>query len=113
AGSLPEVGEQAAPAAQVALAPGGAVAAEALPAAVDDGDGCGGTRAEEGDLALGRPGAVGPQVPEVGQAARWLPGQDLAPVVLDPVGGPLEDPAARTGLERHHQPGRRRPGVGG
>jgi hypothetical protein len=71
---------------------------------VDDGDGGGAGVAGEGDVDLGGAAAVGAQVPEIGQPARRLPGQHLTPVVLDPDGGALEDPAARSRLEGHQQP---------
>jgi hypothetical protein len=62
---------------------------------VGDGDGGGRGVAGEGDVDLGGPIPIGAQVPEVGEAARRVPDQDLAPVVLGAAGGALEDAAAR------------------
>src|SRR3954451_19607146 len=97
------VRHQAAPPALVALA-----LAEALPVRVDDRDRGALGRGREADLDTGRVLAVLAQVPPVGEAARRIPLEHLAPVGLLAGRRALEDAAAGAGLE-----GDREAGVGG
>ena len=78
--------------------------AERLPAAVLDLDEGGGVVApDEPDLDLGRVGAIAADVPQVDEPIRRLPGQDLAPFVLDAGGRSFVDPA--TGPRFEHDRG--------
>src|SRR3954469_22717766 len=86
--------DQPAPAALVARPSLRALRAEALPAAVDDRHGGSLGRRRERDLDLGRVLAVEAQVPEAPQAARRLPVEHLAPLVLDARRRALGDPPA-------------------
>src|SRR5258706_14037052 len=88
------MGQQRRPATVVPGAPVLAIGAECFPAAVLDLDACGGVAAvDELDLDLGRIGPIAVKVPEVAEALRRLPDRDLAPVVLETAGRPLEDSA--------------------
>ena len=103
--------EERRPAAVVAVAPGLALGAERLPAAMLDLDEGGRVAAlDEPDLDLGRVGSVAAEVPQVDEPARWLPGGDLAPFVLDAGGRPFVDPAAGPRLSaRPRRPARPTP----
>src|SRR3954451_184140 len=88
------VRHQAAPAALVALA-----LAEALPVRVDDRDRGALGRRREADLDTRGVLAVLAQVPAIGEPARRIPLEHLAPVVLLAGRRALEDTAARARLE--------------
>ena len=95
----------AGPAAPVAVAALLGDGAEPLPPAVLDPHRRAVAGGRERHLHLGRVGAIEAQVPEVDQPPRRIPGQHLAPVVLDPLRRALEDPPARARLERDGEPG--------
>src|SRR5437588_2581914 len=90
----------AVPAAPVHVPPAGAALAEPLPTPVLDLH-PGRCRAllPEHDLDLRGSVGGGGDRPLVAQASRRLPGGDLAPFQLAPVGGALEDPPADARLE--------------
>ena len=97
-GDIPR--QEGRPAAVVPLTPCLAVGAERLPAAVFDLDSGGPLpRGDEPDFHLGRIRAIALEMPEIAEPARRLPDRDLAPVVLEAAGCPLEDPTAGTRLQ--------------
>src|ERR1700732_1176231 len=53
----------------------------------------------EADLDFGGVGSIGPDVPEVAKAPRWVPHRDLTPFHLPAGGGSFEDPPTRAALE--------------
>ena len=59
----------------------------------------------ERDLHVRRVGGILPEMPAVGEAARWIPARDLAPYVLIAGARALDDAAARARLEHHLEPG--------
>src|SRR4029079_10867453 len=90
-----EVRDEGLPAVDVLAAVLLAVRAELLPAALLDLDPGGtGARRDELDLDLGRLVALPADVPQVPEGLRRFPHGHLAPVVLDAVGRPFEDPPA-------------------